>query len=307
MFDFMNVTTLRAVFAAEKPGQLPEYLGSTIRGILGHCFRDFVCHTPQVRCFSCNKQEGCSYVHNFCNTGGEGGAINPFVLYPHTEGKREWKPGDECVFDLTLFGHAALHPQIYMDALLWMEKKGWGAERIPFTLRTVTDPDTGRVIYAGGRTWLRNLSCHSMKIREGYARSALLHFDTPLRIVTGGKLFAELPFDMLMRFLVGRFELLTKVCTNMTMDWDQEEMLRQAAEIRIVDQQWRKIDFTRYSMNQKGNKLDLPSQTGRILYEGDLSPFLPFLEAGRYLHVGKNTTIGFGHYEVFYDEEVAER
>lgn len=84
MFEFMDVVTLRVVFAAQASGHLPGYLGSTIRGIMGHCFREFVCHTLDTRCIDCEMQHSCSYVRSFSNTGGKGGAINPFVLYPHT-------------------------------------------------------------------------------------------------------------------------------------------------------------------------------------------------------------------------------
>ena len=54
-------------------------------------------------------------------------------------------------------------------------------------------------------------------------------------------------------------------------------------------------------MNQKGNRLDLPAIEGWIVFDGDLTELTPILEAGKYFHVGKGATIGFGHYEVFYD------
>ena len=52
MFEYLKVTTLEAVFTARGAGRLPEYLGSTIRGILGHCFRDFVCDMRATKCFA---------------------------------------------------------------------------------------------------------------------------------------------------------------------------------------------------------------------------------------------------------------
>lgn len=304
MFEFMDVVTLRVVFAAQGSGHLPGYLGSTIRGIMGHCFREFVCHTLDTRCINCEMQHSCSYVNGFSNTGGKGGAINPFVLYPHTQDKTEWRHGDECKFDLTLFGYAAERPQIYMDALLGMAKKGWGSERIPFALKRITDSDTGRLLYAGGTIWMRNLTPHTMRIHEGNARAALVSFRTPVRIISGEELFSELPFHVLMRFLAGRLSLVTQVCTDFVMELEQEEMLKQAKQITTVSQEWRKVDFTRYSMNQKNHKLELPARIGWALYEGNLTPFVPYLEAGRYLQVGKNTTIGFGNYDVYYDGEV---
>lgn len=301
IFEYMKITTLEAVFTCKGAGRLPEYLGSTIRGILGHCFRDFVCETGTRKCFTCGRRSDCLYVRNFSNTGGQGGAINPFVILPCTQGKTEWKTGDECKFQLTLFGTAAEHPGIYMDALGEMEKRGWGAARIPFALNRVTDWEQGTLVCADGKMWMRNLCAHPMKIKAVKARSVLVSFRTPVRIVAGGELFSRLPFQELMRFLMGRFSQMTQAYTNYVMEWEKEEMLRQATQIVTAAQHWDKLDFTRYSMNSSNGKLELPAQTGWVLYEGNLEPFVPYLEAGRYLHIGKNTTIGFGSYELYYD------
>lgn len=301
MYEFMNLITLRATFSSNGTGTLPAYLGSTIRGILGHCFREFVCHTPTIKCFLCEKRSQCSYVQYFSSTGGQAGAVNPFVLHVLTQGKTEWNPGDECIFDITLFGNAAEHAMIYMDAILSMERKGWGASRLPFTIKWITDPHTGTLIYGGGSTWFRNLVSKPMNILERPAQAVRIAFDTPVRIESGGKLFHSLPFEMLIRFLSRRFSLVSQAYSNYQLEWEQKEFLEEASTIKIQAQEWRKIDFTRYSINQKDNKLDLPAQIGWVLYSGDLSKFIPLLEAGKYLHVGRNTTIGFGHYGITYD------
>lgn len=304
MFEYMDITTLEAVFTAQGAGRLPEYLGSTIRGILGHCFRDFVCDSPNTKCFVCSKQSDCHYVRSFASTGGKGGAVNPFVLWPCTYGKAEWKKGDDCVFRLTLFGYAAKRPGIYMDALFAMEGKGWGAERIPFKLNRVTDWEQGALLYAAGRSWLRNLSPHTMKVGQVNPRCILVSFRTPVRIIAGGELFQTLPFQEFLRFLMGRFLLMTQVYTDYMMEWDREKMLNSAARVKTVAEQWDTVNFTRYSMNSADGRLELPARTGWVLYEGDLAAFVPYLAVGGYLHVGKNTTIGFGKYTMYYDDEV---
>lgn len=127
-------------------------------------------------------------------------------------------------------------------------------------------------------------------------------FDTPLRIVSGDKLFDKLPFDTFIQFLIRRISLLTKAYTDFQLEWKEEELLNQARKIKTLDEYWREVPFIRYSMNQKDGKLKLSSRTGWILYEGDLSGFVPILEAGKYLRVGKGATIGFGHYDISYDK-----
>lgn len=301
MFEFIKIITLRARYECQGEGNLPAYLGSTIRGVLGHCIRDFCCDHPNERCFRCKERDACIYVQCFSNTGGEAGAVNQYTLHVHGQGRERWKKGDACIFDITLFGTGAEQAGIYLDALQAAEQKGWGAARLSFRLMQVTDPDLDKVIYAGGKSWIRNLSPRQLQIAERNAAYVSLVFDTPLRIVTGGKLFEKLSFEMLIQFLIRRISLLTKAYTDYELEWDEEALLAQAKKVRTLSESWRETAFSRYSMNQKEGKLDLPSKTGWVLYEGDLSKFVPILEVGKYLRIGKGATIGFGHYEVSYD------
>ncbi|MCI5673955.1 MAG: CRISPR system precrRNA processing endoribonuclease RAMP protein Cas6 [[Clostridium] symbiosum] len=228
--------------------------------------------------------------------------MNPYTIYVYGQGKEKWEIGDYCVFDITLFGSGTEHAGVYLDALIAAEQKGWGAERIPFRLVHVTDQDSGRLIYAGGKSWIRNLIPRTVSVKERNAAYACLVFDTPLRVVSGNKLFQKLPFDMVIQFLTRRISLMTARYTDFNLEWDIEEMMRQAAEIRTVGESWKEIPFFRYSMNQRDGKLELASKMGWILYEGDLSPFVPVLELGSRLRLGKGATIGFGHYNIYYDK-----
>ena len=106
------------------------------------------------------------------------------------------------------------------------EQKGWGAERIPFRLVHVTDQDSGRLIYAGGKSWIRNLIPRAVSVKERNAAYACLVFDTPLRVVSGNKLFQKLPFDMVIQFLTRRISLMTARYTDFNLEWDIEEMMR---------------------------------------------------------------------------------
>ena len=302
MRDFLHMITMRAVFEACEEGNMPGYLGSTIRGIIGHCMRELVCNTPRMRCFKCGERESCLYVSCFSNTKGEGGAINPYVLNVHTRGKTEWKKGDTCTFDLTLFGKAASWAHIYLAALIGMEQKGWGASRLSFRLISVSEPDTKGLIYGGGRIWEQNLVPHLMRIDGRTAQTVLITFDTPLRIVTGGQLFQELTFDVFVRFLYHRLERMSRSYGEEALPWKENELMAAAAHIDVLSQEWRMVEFSRYSMTQKDNRLELPSRMGWVMYEGGLTGFTSFLQAGSYLHIGKGATIGFGHYQVVFDQ-----
>lgn len=85
MFEFLKIITLGATYECQTGGSLPFYLGSTVRGILGHCIREFCCSNQGEKCFLCEKRNDCLYVQCFSNTGGEAGAVNPYTLYVHNE------------------------------------------------------------------------------------------------------------------------------------------------------------------------------------------------------------------------------
>ena len=104
MFEFMKTLTLHVSYECLKGGTLPAYLGSTIRGLMGHCIHEFYCHHRNVKCFLCEDRGTCQYVQCFSNTGGEAGAVNPYTIYVYGQGKEKWEIGDYCVFDITLFG-----------------------------------------------------------------------------------------------------------------------------------------------------------------------------------------------------------
>lgn len=302
MFEYIKIITLRATFVCREEGVLPAYLGSTVRGILGHCIRDFYCHFENRNCYRCEERGSCLYVQYFSNTGGEAGAVNPYTLFVHEQGKERWAVGDTCVFDLTLFGKAAEQAGVYLDAIQAAEHKGWGSARLKFCLAQVINPESGKLIFAGGKNWFRNLTPRPLSVGRRNAEYASLFFDTPLRIISSGCLFETLPFEVLIQSLIRRISLITAKYTESNPEWDEEELLLQARKVRVVDEYWREVPFTRYSMNQRDRKLALTSNMGWVLYEGNLSQFVPILEAGKCLRLGKGATIGFGHYEISYDK-----
>lgn len=300
MFEHMKLVTLRASYIAEQDGELPPYLGSTIRGLLGHSIRSFDCTYTKNKCFLCGRRTECIYARCFCSTGNAGGAVNPFVIFPHTTGKTMWKKGEICTFDLTIIGEITGQSAVFLDALREMEKLGWGARRLSFRLTRIEDPVSNTLVYCADRLWMRNLKIRPLSCTEKVARAALVIFDTPTRIVTGNKELESIPFSVLIRSIGRRIALLSQGYCGQVPELN-DEIYALAGQVKTADEVWNRIEFRRYSMNQKEGKLELPAVTGWALYEGELDLFTPILEAGRWLHVGKNSTHGFGHFDVMYD------
>lgn len=301
LFRHINVLTLRATFEAIGYGQLPPYLGSTIRGVLGHCLRDFVCPHPEVKCHLCEISKQCAYAQNFCSPGHVAGSVNPFVIRSLTKDKINWSPGDTCQFEITLIGKSSEQAGLFVDAFQEMQFRGWGARRLPFKLIQVIDPIRKTLIWHDGKLWLRNCQPEPLICEERRARTTVVHFESPVRILVSRKLRQSLSFADLIQSITRRISLLSHAFTGHKLEWDEEAMLRDANRIKTTAQQWRTVHFSRYSMN-RADKLELPAIEGWARYEGDLTPFTPILAAGERLHVGKNPTIGFGYFQVIYDQ-----
>lgn len=298
--NHIEILTLRASFQAEESGTLPAYLGSTIRGILGHCMRNAACTNPGVQCHLCHVSDDCEYARSFNSPGNVAGAVNPFVIHAPVRDKTAWKAGDRCIFNITILGKATQAADFYLKGLIAMGGRGWGVNRMRFSISHITNSRNNTLVWSGGKTWLQNLKASPLIVNGKKATSVLIQFDTPTRILVKRQLCTKLTFENIVQSLVRRIGLLSHAYSGKLLEWDEEELIKKAKDIRTVEESWRFVDFKRYSITYD-KKLALPAIEGWARYEGDLTPFTELLEIGKLLHVGKNATHGFGHYEVFAD------
>lgn len=298
-FEQFHFLHFRALFTARESGQLPPYLGSTLRGVLGHAMRDLVCRYPRLPCHQCEISKECPYANSFNSPGNVGGAVNPWVLYVPMRDKGTWQVGDSLAFDLTVIGNAAELGSFYLDGIRNMERFGWGASRLRFGLTQIIDPLRQALIWSGGQVLTDRLELHRLPANERVADSVLIRFHTPLRLLVSRKLCLRPTFRDLVQSIARRISLLSQAYTGQPIRWNEEAILNQAEHVCTSEEEWRFVDLERYSMTYE-RKLSLDGIEGWARYEGDITPFIPLLEAGRWLHAGKNATHGFGRYETFY-------
>lgn len=297
-FD-LKVLKLRAIFRAEENGKLPAYLGSTIRGLLGHSMRDSVCVEPNVRCHLCKFSENCEYTAHFNSAGNIAGSVNPFVLYVPVRDKTEWKQGDLLTFDITVFGKSTMASDFYVSGILKMREYGWGASRLKFSPVQIMNVFDKSLIWSDGQVWTHNFQPFLLHIPERDASSVLLRFNSPTRVVSKQKLQRKLSFDQIIQAILTRIRLLMHAYEGVVLEFDEERLFEDAKSVRTAEEEWRFVDFKRYSKTYN-RKLDLPSIEGFVRFEGDITPFTPLLEIGEVVQIGKNTTHGFGKYDLYY-------
>ncbi len=300
MFSHMNWITLRVTFVAQDEGQLPPYLGSTVRGLIGHSLRRMVCPTPTVQCFTCSMAPTCEYANYFVSPKNAAGSVNPFVLHVLTKGRTIWHKGDICEFDMTLLGVASEGASLIIQVLQQIENLGWGAARIPFKLIKISDATTNQLIWYENMLWLKNARPKQLVCSERMTTLVFIHFPAPLRLQKSKQLITTPEFEDIIRAITRRAALISHAYTGYKLEWDDKAILEEAAKVQTVSCSWERSYFKRYSMNQKNNNLEMDTITGFVCYQGNITPFTPLLEVGKVLHIGRNPTHGFGYYTIDY-------
>lgn len=300
MFSHINWITLRVTYEAQGRGKLPPYLGSTIRGLIGHSLRKMVCSTPNVKCFTCKLASNCAYANYFVSPRNAAGSVNPFVLLPVTSHKTLWEKGDLCEFEMTLFGKFSQEISLIMQIFKQVEQFGWGAVKMPFKLLKITNPTNGQMVWYNDELYLKNAMAQPITVTENETSMVFMSFPTPLRLEKSKKLIERPSFEQIIQAIARRLALLSHAYEDFQMKWAYEEMLEEARKVKIVDDGWEKNTFRRFSMNQKNKELVKDTLTGWVCYEGNLTPFTPLLEAGKLIHIGRNSTHGFGSYTLDY-------
>jgi len=299
VFTELPIIKLRAIFQAKESGQLPPFLGSMIRGVLGHAMRDLVCIAPDVPCHVCDLSNECDYATYFNPPGTFAGSVKPYVIHVPTRNKTNWNKGDLLTFDITFFGYSTIEAEYYIEGLLAMEEYGFGAHRLKFSLQQIINLCDQTLIWSGGETWLHHLQPFVIDEEERKSYRVLLRFISPTRILVNRRLVKNLQFEHIIRSILTRVKLLLHAYSGVVLEWNEEAILKEARQIKTVEEDWQFIDFKRYSYTYN-RKLGLPSIMGYARYEGDITPFTPLLEIGQLIQIGKNTTHGFGHYEIYY-------
>lgn len=315
----------RFEFTVEAPIRLPEYAGSTLRGVFGNALRRTACMTRERDCKPCPLYRTCPYPAVFETPPPAGHALqnfsqipNPFVIEPPDWGERIYAPGETLAFQLVLVGQSLKHLPLIVYA--WQRAFEHGVGKRDGTARLQRIDHEGVTVYAADEGKLREheptigrrlaaepRSHDTLSDTAATGRPVSLRFDTPLRLQRNGRPLgaAELTARDLLIGLVRRTALICEFHLGHKLDLDFHALAEASATIESEKHlRWR--DWKRYSNRQK-QEMALGGVVGDWTLGGDLAPFLPFLHLGQWLHVGKNATFGLGRYEIADDAHAIGR
>lgn len=310
----MKITYFKTLFKIKAIDELnlPYYKGSTFRGVFGNTFKKIVCVFKSRICEECLLKQTCVYAYVFetsplqkdnsiFNMAKYKTIPHPFLIEPPLDGRKYYKTGDELVFSVILLGKATSYLPYFIYTFSECGKNGIGKGRGRYTLEEVLDED-GNLVYSSEDSKIITPQIKTVEINEdiniedGCERKITLHLITPLRLKNKNDLVRKLDFNILIKALMIRINLINFFhCNGEEAKWDHKKILEKSKEVKIIDDKTRWLDWERYSSRQQ-TKMKLGGIVGTITYNGSVEPYIEILRSGEILHVGKNTTFGLGKY-----------
>jgi hypothetical protein len=298
---------------ADGGGREPPLPAALVRRVLGKAFIDRFCPFGEPRCQAveagseprprprdlCDLAEHCPYGVLFAASRSP---RPPFALYS----AQEEEEGD--VLEITLLGSAWPFYPWLLSGISQAFQLGLGSERRPWHIETVSRvrPDRSREPLCGAD--LTQLSASLTPDALGIGIEPFLapqpveiRLLSPARLLQAGRLLpgsAPVPFGLLIARILDRFRGLYGDSASEILHPAIRSVIESEASLvplLMNETHWREVkDYSARS----GAELLLGGKVGRLVYGPEAARFLPILQAGEILHVGKNPTAGCGRLEV---------
>jgi hypothetical protein len=309
---------------------LPNYKGSTFRGVFGHIFKDVMCFTFDSVCETCNFQAVCMFKKIFDSPPSSNSTRlknysslpHPYIIEAPLESKNFYKTNETIKFSLVLIGQAVSLFPYFAYSFGLAGKKGIGKMRNgKFILCNIINDKNKQKLYNPNKEELISLTEYytindfiSKKTDNESKLTVCLDFITPTKIIFNEKIVQRLEFHIFIRNILRRisnlnfFHCITQApannennyCNNNNKnvknnnDINFNYFIEKAYNVKGKNNlMWRSVD--RYSNRQKSH-MKISGFIGEVLFEDVPLEFLWIIKLGELIHVGKNTTFGNGKY-----------
>jgi CRISPR-associated endoribonuclease Cas6 len=299
LFEFVLVPERTIVF--------PPFKGNVFRGALGKTLRYLTCAFRDKDCSDCLIRDKCIYSRMFesIHSGGESilknieRAPHPFVLYVPDKYHLEYPENSKVHFFLTLVGEAVDYISYFILAFEEMGRNGIGKQRTPFAVERVMCG--GKNIYDTVEKKVTKdfplLTGKDLMGEQARVNEIKIELETPIRLKFGGKFRKHITFEMIIRNLLRRIQLLAALYCGGPARVDFVDLIEKSKGIKVMDSAVHWVRQTRFSYRQE-KSVGVGGVCGSISFEGDIGPFISFLRLAEYLHVGKSTAFGLGRIKI---------
>jgi CRISPR/Cas system endoribonuclease Cas6 (RAMP superfamily) len=299
---------LRFRFVALTAVSFSKWLpGNAIRSALGASLRRAVCAGDCEDPTDCGRGNDCPYLYLFQPTleigpSGMRHPPRPFTIRARPLAGRPIAPGERFELGINLFELRRPAIEWLVHAFSRWKEEGQGPARSTVLLESVEvdrPSGTGELLVADG-AFLReqpepvSLSVESIGAVD--AKRMEIEFLSPTEFKENGSLVESPSFAVLMRRIAERVNALATIygAGPLSVDWS---CLNKAAEtVRTTYSGGVHAPVKRTS--RKTGSHPLGGFVGEIVYEGDLSMFVPWLRIAEVTGVGRQTVWGKGEIRV---------
>ena len=308
----LRVWPYRFHFLARGPALFPAHQsGNILRGAFGTIFRRIACEPRCPGAQECEIAGDCPYAQVFEPKwpAGPSGLADPpraFVFRPAGLEGRAMQAGEPFSFDLHLFSPRPdlLAYFVLTFRQLGVEGIGPGRARVELVRVNALNEQaveqeavfqSGSLAANAGEGLAVDLSTPLGGSLEG-SGVLRIQFQSPTEFKDAGTVAVRPEFGALFRRLANRVGNLCALYQGGRPESDLEALGKAADPVRIVGGSVSWAEVERRS-SKTGQKHSLGGFTGWVDYEGQYSAFLPWLRAGRWTGVGRQTVWGKGAME----------
>lgn len=212
--------------------------------------------------------------------------------------QKEFRAGDEIEFRLLLFGKTIVYFNQYMQALYALGQYGIGKNHVHFSITEVTN-SFSRPILQGNNIYMQYYEIETVEdyivrrknqlARDGFHNKLI--FKTPLSQKYQGEFLQQFDIQAIVKSIQRRVYMLEAFEGHDVQKWYQSDY-----DLPIlIHQTTRPISVKRFS-NRKESAMYLKGIVGEIDLADISDEMLELLLAGELIHIGKNTSFGFGRF-----------
>lgn len=306
LFGDLPLLRLRMEYSVDDPELLPDYLGSSWRGILGWQMQRLCCpFGPRRACPSCLIREQCPYFVLYelqSELPGFRDAPRPYILLPETVSETD---GRGCQhLTITLVGKAVRTAPLLWKTIQEAGRTGLGRERVGFAAR-------GWKEERPGQGWVDLPEAESYRHIQGgltlkhYLKPApslpwAVTVNPPLRLRVRGSYLTAMDWAALLASLAQKLEMLSVIFDAMAPLGRERWMLLKEHFATMgpsakTDLTWK--DWNRYS-NRQRKKVPMGGLAGHAVIDQAPQELWQWLRCASLVHVGKGAAMGLGRIRV---------
>jgi hypothetical protein len=292
---------------------LPGFLGNTLRGALGSAlFAEYCVRKDRLSsvddepdCAHCESRADCIYSAIFKTSAipdFPGSPPNPFTIKTdfHRE-MQKYGAGERFTFEILLFGRAVTRASDIAGCAKTAMENVFAGTVGHLKLRRILDcgdENACSVIFENG-SWVG--TARPTLWTDEYEPNAVskieLYLLTPMRLLqkaekgSGKELLREPDFAMFIDSLFARIAAITDIYGDSPFVLPYGLCYRKPFVTAEAETEEITVEQERRSKKHVTRGI-----IGKLQFTGNISAYMPYIELGRRLHIGKLTTRGFGAY-----------